>query len=434
MKFRGLLIAVVVLAGLGGWLYWAQHHKAKPAPPATLVSPIVRVAKSDVTGLTLRNKGAQPIVLVPSGPVEWLITSPISFRADETDVDQMVAALADLRPLRTVDEKGASLARYGLTDPSLTVDIAEKNNKSAQLILGDKTPTGSGVYAMVPGDQRVYTLDLWVLNTFGKTANDLRNRHLIPVESLAVDSIEVLRKGQDFQIARTGTGWKIQKPGAYRANNYEVDDLIQQVVGTTWDESANTADSANAFAHGTPVATVKVTTASGTETLEVRQDHGEDYARSSAMSGTWKISNTVGTAVDRPVEAFRNNHFFDFNDEPLNVNYRSGAIKLELVRSNSDWFADGKKMDSASVESLVKALRGLVASKFVDSGYSRPDIDLTVVSASGTVIDRVRLQKTPDGAIGKRSDGPGLYFFNTATVNQLELAAAGVKPAVSNKK
>jgi hypothetical protein len=434
MKFRGLLAAVVVLAALGGLLWWSQRHKPSSTPAEPALPAILKVDAKSVTSLTLRDKGAQPIVLTPISPQLWRITAPVSFRADNESVEQMVGDLAALVPQRVVDDKVSSLATYGLSDPSVAVDIAETNHQSAHFLLGDKTPTGDAVYAMIPGNPRVYTVALWVQNTFGKSLQDLEDKHLIPVHTPDVKQVEILRKGEDIAIARVPGGWQMQKPDAWRTNNYEVDNLVDQIVSATWSTSGNASQTAGDFSHGTPVATVKVTTGTGTQaqtdSLEIRKSKDNYYAQSSAVPGTWNVDSSLATALDRSADTYRNKQLFNFGySEPAGIQYRSGTVSLDLMHSGSDWLANGRKMDPDSVEAVVTALRSLAASKFVDSGYTQPDIDLTVVSDGGRQVEKVHFQKTPQGAIGKRDDGPGLYFVDSTTMNGLTSALAGVKPA-----
>jgi hypothetical protein len=434
MKFRGLLVAVVLLAALGGVLYWSQRHKPGAEPANVALPAILKLDAKSVTALTLRPKGAPPIVLQPAGQAVWKITAPIAFRANSEDVGQMVSTLANVVPERVVDDSASNLAPYGLSDPALIVDVTLKNNQTAHLLLGDKTPTGESIYAMVPGNPHVYTLNQWVDNTLGKSLDDLRDRHLVPVQTPDVNQVEIVRSGEDYLLARDPDGWHIQKPVVYRANNYEINTLVGQIVSATWDASTNTASASSAFAHGTPLVTVKVTTGAGagaqTDSLEVRKSHDDDYAQSSAIPGVWKVDAALATTLDRGVDAYRNKDLVDFGfTEPLNIQYHDGATTLSLVRSNRDWYSNGKKMDSASVEALVSALRSLAASKFVDTGYSKPDIDLTLVTLDGRSTEKIHFQKTPDGAIAKREDGPGLYFFDSGAMQNLYSAVAGVKPA-----
>lgn len=434
MKFRGLLAAVVVLAALGGLLWWSQRHKPGTTPEAPALPAILKVDARSVTSLTLHDKGAQPMTLTPVNPATWQITAPAAYRADSEPVSQMVAELANLVPLRVVEDKASDLSRYGLGNPSVSVDVGEKNGQSAHLLIGDKTPTGDGVYAMIPGNPHVYTLDLAAGNMFGRSLDDLRDKHLIPAHTPDVQQVEILHKGEDIAISRSPGGWQLQKPGVYRTNNYEVDDLVGQILSATWDAAGNTPQDAAALAHGTPFATVKVTTGTGaqarTDSLEIRKSKDDYYAQSSAVPGAWKVDSSLATAVDRSADTYRNKQLFNFAyAEPIGIQYHSGSTSLNLMRSGSDWLSNGRKMDADSVAAVVTALRSLAASRFVDSGYTNPDIDLTVVSSGGRQIEKVHFQKTSDGAIARRDDGPGLYFLDATTMNGLESAISGVKPA-----
>ena len=430
MKFRGLIAAVVVLAGLGGWLWWSQKHPAKPATETPTIPAAVKVDAHAVTGITVANKGATPVTIVPKGSDAWQITSPDQYRADVDAVNAMLKALSDLHPASVVEEHATNLEPYGLSNPAVTVKVDEKNGQSASLSVGDKTPTGGGYYAMVPGSSRVYTVDTSVESALSKSLSDLRDRHLLPVQASAANSVELTAKGQKISIARKPGGWQIQTPEAFRTDNYAVDDLVQQLTSATFDAANNPADAAAAFSRGTPVATVKVTTVSGSDTLEVRKSKNDDFAKSSATQGVWKMESSLADSLDRGVDAYRNKQLFDFGfTDPNRIAYHAGATNVSLERKDNDWYSDGKKMDGATVSSLIDALRGLSASKFVDSGYSKPEIDITVVSNDGKETATAHLQKTAGGAIAKRDDGPGLYFFDSAAMDNLDKAIAGLKPA-----
>lgn len=430
MKFRGLIAALVVLAGLGGWLWWSQKHPAKPASEQPTQPAIAKVDAHSVTSLTVTNKGAQPVTVVPASSGTWKTTAPAEYRADADTVNAIIRALSDLHPVSVVDEHAVNLAPYGLSDPAVTVKVDDRNNQSAGLSLGDKTPTGGGYYAMIPSTARVYTVDTSVESTLAKSLSDLRDKHLLPVQTPAVNSLEITTKGQDIAIARKPGGWQVQKPQPFRTDNYAVDDLLQQLTSATFDPATNPPDAAASFAKGTPVATVKLTSASGIDTLEVRKSKNVEYAKSSATQGVWKIESSLADILVRGVDAYRNKQLFDFGfTDPNRIDYHAGTTSVSLDRKGTDWYSNGKKMDTATASALVDAVRGLSASKFVDSGYSKPDIDLTVVSSDGKDTATAHFQKTPDGAIAKRNDSPGLYFFDSTTMNSLYSAIAGLKPA-----
>lgn len=436
MKFRSLLAAAVVLLVLGGVLYWSEHRKpSENASSTSSETPtIVKVDANAVTGFTLQRKHEQPITVVKSSG-HWQITAPTPAAADADAITGMLSNLSSLTAQRVVEDKAGNLAQFGLSDPSVELDVTTKGNKTTRLLLGDNTPTGDAVYAAVAGDPRVFTAASFVKTSLNKSEDDLRDKRLLPINADSVSRIELIRKGQDIDVGRVQNGWQIEKPKPYRTDTYQVGDLLQQVVGAKWQPSEGGADPAKAFAQATPFATVKLTGGSGTDTLELRKDKDDYYAKSSMVQGVYKADAALGTALNRGLDEFRNKQLFDFGySDPDKIEYHAGATNLVLTHAGHDWTADGKKMDADSAEGLVTALRDLAASKFVDSGFTTPEIEVTVTSNGGKKVEKAGIAKSGDGGIAKREDGPSQYYLDATAMSNLTSAAAGVKPAAPPAK
>jgi hypothetical protein len=433
MKFRGLIAAAVVLLALGGVLYWSEHHKpAENSASSSNTPAIVKVDPAAVTGVTIKTKGAEPVVLSKSGS-NWQISAPTPAAADSGAVTGMLSTLAPLSSVRVIEDKATNLAEYGLSDPSVELDITT-NNKTTRVLLGDNTPTGDDVYAAVAGDPRVFTATASAKTSIDKSENDLRDKRLIPVDSSSVSEIQLNRKGEAIQFGRAQNGWQLQKPQAYATDSYQVDDLLQQVTTAKWDPSVTPQKAASTWAHAQPFASVTLTSKSGTDTLDVRKEQEDYYAKSSALGKTYKVDPSLApalsAALSHNLDDFRNKQLFNFGyTDPDKIEYRSGSTNLTLTHAGNDWWSNGRKMDAESVEAVVTALRDLSASKFVDSGFNAPTIDIAVTSGNGKRVEKAQLQKTADGVIGKREDNPSLYFFETTAVDNLTKALAGVKPA-----
>jgi hypothetical protein len=85
-------------------------------------------------------------------------------------------------------------------------------------------------------------------------------------------------------------------------------------------------------------------------------------------------------------------------------------------------------MDSASVQSLVDKLRELSASKFVDSGFSTPVIELTVTSNDGKRVEKVSIAKSGENYIAKRENDSSFYQLEPSAITDLQKLASDVKP------
>jgi hypothetical protein len=297
MKFR-LIVAVIVLAALGGVLYWSQHRKppaesAAVTPTATPV--ILKVDPTAVTELVIKQKGSDPVTLNKTEG-KWQITEPKPYRADQAAVFGVLSTLSALSADRVVEDKAADRKQYGLEEPAAEVDVGTR-----QLMLGDDTPTGGDVYVAVAGDPRVFTVSSYTKTSLAKSLNDLRDKSLLTLNPDKVSRVELLKKGQDLEFDRTKDGWQILKPSASPADATAVNDLVRSLTGAKMDLNAAAAG----FAQGTPVGTAKLTGDSGVQTLEVRKNKDDYYAKSSSTEGTYKVDSSVGQAFDKKLDDFQ---------------------------------------------------------------------------------------------------------------------------------
>lgn len=386
--------------------------------------------------LTLEPRGGQPIVVARTSPRQWQIQSPGPYLASANTVGGMLSTISNLQAVRVIEQTPANLQMYGLSEPQFQLQIGEAAGKTATVIFGDRAPAGGGVYAMVRGDGRVFLLPSHDLASVDKSVDELRDRRVLPVEADTVASFSVIRPGQTIHFIRAHHGWQIDQPQTYRTDTFQVDTLLNQVVDALWLPTTDAARAEAAFAHGKPVATVKLEGSTGDQSLQVRAADGNDYAQSSAAPGTWQIDPAVGEAVSRSLDSFRNKQLFDFGyaTDPDKIEVHDGTKALFLTRAGAAWWSAGTKMDSGSVENLVSAMHSLSAAKFVDTGFTSPTIRLVVTSDGGRQVETVELQPSQDGAIARRADGSSLYAVDADMLTMLTRAIDGVEAAAPVKK
>jgi hypothetical protein len=439
MKTHSLLIAAFVLLVLTGFLYWSGRHKPEEdtskisadTPPA-----ILKLDENAITGLELKKKSAEPVALAKNSSGDWQITEPKAYRADQSAVTGMTSTLSSLNSERMVEDKASDLKAFGLDQPSLEVDLTEKNNKSQRLLLGDDTPTSAGVYAMLAGDPRVFTVASYTKTSIDKSVNDLRDKRLLPVNADRVSRVELVKKSADIEFGRNKDDWQILKPSPMRADGVQVGDLVRDLTNAKMDLSgSDTKDATVKFNGGTPVATARLTDESGTQQLQVRKNKDDYYAKSSAVEGAYKVDSSLAKDLDKNLDDFRNKKLFDFGyNDPNKIELRNGAKAYYLTRGTAgpdDWWFNGKKMDVADVESVISDLRDLNASSFSASGFSAPNIDLVVTSDDGKRTETVHIAKSGDHYVAKRESEPALYELNFASVDSLFKAADEMKPAAT---
>jgi len=433
MKSKGLLIASFLLLVLSAVIWWSNKKTATAdkAPVETTTVKLLNFPEDQIQNIEIKKRTGETMLLQRSNS-QWQITAPKPLRADPEAVSSMLSSLSSLSSDRTVEEKAIALDQYGLTQPVIELNITDKNRRTTRLRIGDDTPAGTAVYAAIAGDPRVFALSSYKKNSFDKSPIDLRDKRLLVFDSDKVSSIELTAKKQTIAFGRSKDQWQIVKPKPFRADGSQVEELLRTLRDTKMDLSGSEDDKkvSAAFGSGTLFATAKVTDTSGTQELQVRKNKDDYYAKSSAVEGIYKIPSGTGTGLDKGLDDFRNKKLFDFGfADPEQVELHDGPKSYFLSRSGSDWWSNGTKLDAGTVSVLIDKIRDLSASKFPETGFSAPVMDLTVTSDGGKRVEKVLLSKNGGNYEAKRENEPALYELNASSVSELQKSAVDLKSA-----
>ena len=431
MKFKGLLVAVIVLAGLGGGVYWSEKAKqaeekapAKDAPPKILTIP-----DEQFKGIRLQKTGGDTTFVQKSDAGKWEIKEPKPLPADQDSVGSVVSALASLTSDRLIEDKASDLAPYGLASPSLEVVVTKKDGKTEDLLVGDDTPTGGGTFVKLKNDPRVFSVSSGVKASLDKSSKDLRDKRLLTFDSDKLTRVELQAKGQSVEFGKNNQNeWQILKPKPLRADGSQVEELVRKLKDAKMDTAVSGEDAkkaAAAFGSGARVGVASVSDSAGTQTIEVHKDKDKNYyAKSSVVEGIYKVANDLGDGLDKDINAFRNKKLFDFGfNDPTKVT----VDKTTYEKSGEKWMAGGKQMDSASVQAVVDKLRDLASTKFLDGGSGPTALEVAITSNDGKRNEKVTIMKQGAGFIAKRDNEPSVYELDAKAVEELQKTAAGVK-------
>src|SRR5580692_165239 len=434
MKPKGLLVAVALLAVLGGLIWWSNKKQAGASKtPATTETKILTIPEDQIQEIKIQHANGD-VVELRRDSGKWRIVQPKELGADPDASSSLVSALTSVTADKTIEDKAADISPYGLNHPTLDVTITKKDGSSNELLIGDDTPNNSGSYAKLPNDPRVFTVFSFVKTSLDKGINDLRDKRLLAFDSDKLTRVELAAKGQTVEFSKNGQNeWQILKPRPLRADSTQVDSLIGKLKDAKMDATVSADDAKKAtagFASGTKVATATVTDSSGTQTLEVRKDKDKNYyAKSSGVDGIFKITSDVGDALDKGVDDFRNKKIFDFGfSDPTKLDIKNGASAAVTYTKNGDkWMSGAKTMDNATVQTLIDKLRDLSATKFPDKGAGQVVFEATVTSNTGKRVEKATITKQGSQYFAKREGEPSIYELDGTAVEGLQKAASDVK-------
>lgn len=427
MKPKGLLIAVVLLALLAGVVWWSNRQESAKAGKGTDTSTkILTIPEDQFQEIRIKKVTGESQALSREGG-KWRLTEPKPLPADQDAVSSVVTNLASLNADKVIEDKAADLKPYGLGDPTLSIRIKRKDGKTDEVLIGDDTPTGSGSYAKLPSDPRVFTIASFVKSSLDKRPDDLRDKRLVAFDQDKLTRVELQAKGQTVEFGKDAQNeWQIVKPRPLRADNSAVNGLVDKLRDAKMDLTA-TEDANKGFASGARVAVATVTDASGAHTIEIRKDKDKNYfAKSNGVEGVYKVASDIGDGVDKGLDDFRNKKLFDFGfSDPSKVDIKGASY----TKSGDKWMSGPKTMDNGSIQTLIDKLRDLAATKFVAAGGGEPVFEATVTSNSGKRVEKVTIRKSGNQYFAQRENEPGIYELDGKTVEDLQKAAAEVKEA-----
>jgi len=174
---------------------------------------------SSLTAVTIHN---------PSGTIalqkiksHWQITSPEKTRADSEAVDSITNSLSNSKFNSVVNETetAASLSRYGLTHPSITVEAVAKNGQQFHLLLSKR---GANYYGRDTQRPMIFTVDSAIYDSFDKKFFDLRDKDILHFDSTNLATVTVHNAYGTIECAQGKVDeWTMVQPAAQKGKSVE---------------------------------------------------------------------------------------------------------------------------------------------------------------------------------------------------------------------
>ncbi len=436
MKSNPLVIAVVLLALLGGAVWYTREN-----PPADddAAPNVLDLEEDAIRAVTLQKKGSEPITVVRGTDDEWEFGGGLEIAADDSSIGLMIGSLASLNADRMVAENVLAWQPYDLDEPVLSVryDLEEGGG---ELQFGRDTPTGSGVFARLKDDPRLFTVYSYNKTSFEKAVFDLRDKRLLRLDDDSISTVTVRAGGRELGFTKEKGDWRIVKPRELRADDFTVGDLVRAVRTAEMTEVLEEGEASGEYSFRRPLATVRVTDSGGEHELVIAKDGDTYYARSSGHEGIYEVSSTLSESLDKPVEDFRNKKLFDFGyADPGRVEVRAGERSVAVERSEDKWMLKsdgGRALDGETVQTLLDRLRNLTATAFPSDrasdqgryGLSAAAIEATVTPAEeGSGAEKVFIS-SPDKALvyAARDGEPSTYEVEQSAAQDIERAVGDI--------
>ncbi len=432
---RSTIVLLVVLAGLGGYIYYTWNTP-QTSDTAKKTEKVFASLKADqIEELKVTSASGEATVLKKESGA-WQMTQPLTAKADESEVSGITSALSSVDMTRVVDENPSSLNDYGLSNPKIEIDFKASGDKDyKKLFLGEKTPTGSDLFAKRNDDKKVFTIPAFQETTFSKDAFALRDKVVLKFDREKVDALDVSTAGKDLMVAKDGGDWKITKPVATKADYGTVEGLVgklQTLQMKSIAADAPTAADLKKFGLEKPEATVNIGAGSSRATLLVggKATDNTVYARDASKPAVVTVESSLLDDLKKSADDYRRKDLFEFrafNANHVELKRGNDTVIFERVKGQGENAQDKWKRvspnagdaDRDKVDALLAKIANMRASAFVEGKKSlTPALEVYVKFDDGKKEERVTFVRDGADVLAIRPGEPGAAKTDAADLTE----------------
>src|SRR5439155_12693417 len=138
----------------------------------------------------------------------WKLTEPVAADAEQTEMEDLINALARLRADELVADKPADLKPFGLDKPEARWRFLSGDKEVLSLLIGNRDKAGNRCYAKLATGDLVVLLDAGLTK---KLLGEMRSRSVWPAPPDAAQ-VETVRYGyarDPFVLEKADNAWRV---------------------------------------------------------------------------------------------------------------------------------------------------------------------------------------------------------------------------------
>ena len=421
MKLGRILILLLLVAGLGAYLYWVEVPKARQeATKAKLVT----ATPDDVTAVDLVFPDREIALRKKDGV--WRLEKPIDAPADDAAVLSLIRSVTDAEVQKSLDETPGDPASFGLDKPDPTVRLSTAKGDLPAIAIGKNAAIGGKTYVRVGDDPKVVLTSSALKVAVNKQVKDLRDKQLLAFKDDDVTRVDIMPlDGPPVGLVRKDKDAWTLEPGDQPTDITEVRSYLSSLRSTRAVDFPDT----DVAAAGLDKPRLTVTVGLGKEpsqTLLVGNDTTQGtqkqiFAKRADLPTIYALGDWSFRTLGKDAWRFRDKTVLGFGAD------RVGRIALErkdgpgatLVHGEpGGWTVDGQQQSKAgAIQRFVDDLRELRGSSIAEEpakdlkrfGLGAPDLRLTISDREQKTMGTVLLAKHDGKYYAVREGGPTVF-------------------------
>lgn len=440
MRLRTTLVLLLILAGLGAYLYWWEMPRSEQEAKA---KRLYDFKPDDVTELLLKYQDRE-VVLRKVGE-HWRLTQPVDAAADELTVKNLINAIAECEVKRELEDIPSDLSPFGLDQPFVSVTVKLKDRELPAVIVGKNAPVGFSTYARKTDAEKIILVNASFRAGMDKQVKDFRDKAILNFADDDVQRFALVRAGETIALARKEGQWVIEQPASFPADGPTVRSLLS-TLRTMRAVDFPTDQPADLGRYGLDHPRLKVVLFLGQDQAEKQVWFGSEnpdrkteiYVQTSAIPTVYAVSDWVWRDVNKTVSDLRDKTVLAFDQAKLTsiTVARADGTSFRVLRQGGDnWTVEGVEGKPATntirlwVDD-VHDLRGYEIAtdqpgKLADFGFDPPLLRFELFAEKDQRIGEIRIGSVTNEQGSKEyfaqgSAGPTVFKIRDYVVTRLQ--------------
>lgn len=426
-----LIVGIVVLLKADG------TTSDEPQPTATPTSryDAYKAERDDIDSFVITCEGNK-LIFKNTGEGTWSVNGIEYDSLDSSKVETLLGSVCVMMSNNEIEIGAQDLAKYGLENPYITIDMRRKDGTEDRLLIGDMSPTLGEYFFTVDGSGDIYSIYSYKVDTIQKPASYYTtfNRFSVPIDDIT--NIKMERRGMDNLELRVkniteadgySVAWEIVQP--YKQVFNGIDQFISDKILTPIEDLTISAPADKGVDYGFDNPSAKLT-------LEIQPYNDQSGTRDEAYTETVIVGNSADGVTyvrykDNAYAVTSGDISFVYTDafltvsklqalvdiqntDKVTVTYPSGSFVMDIEhdKSNDDmtFKINGNEIDSKEAKQLYQSIISLN----IDAVYnSEPmgDAEITIVFDGYDGGENVKIEFKPINELNYALERNGETYF-----------------------
>jgi hypothetical protein len=469
VKPRTLLVLLVLVLGLGAFIWFYERELPSSEERAKLAKRVLAVEAGDVESVAIEWQGRKVRLERDPAPKDgeseaeadaepgeageaeapapepaeraWRLTEPLQALADRFAVERLVESLTGLDKERTLEDPDR--ADLGLESPRARVTLGTADGETV-LEIGAEVPASSSMIVAVAGEPVAHAVAKHLYADLTKEPGDWRSRDLFTAQRDDIERLTLAGPGGRVLLAKRGDGFWIESPIVDRADRDHANELLGQITGLRVHAFLDAPALSPAEMGLEPPRGLVEAILRGSEQpfrIEVGAADPESAERRYARLGSLLFTTEakLGEALERGAEQWRALGWSGVEVYQIDAAKTSGSGEpLALKRAGADWQRGEVKIAYTPVSDFLYAVAGAkgeaamspAAAAELGATLAAPALEIALTASDGREETLRLFAPLADGRVPATASGRDVVLLLSASAaSDVQSKLAAVRQA-----